>query len=1126
MKTTLRFFLVAAALLSLQIANLHAATRYVWSGSPSPGAPFDQWSNAAHDIQTAVNAADPGDTVLVTNGVYATGGTATPGYALPNRVVVTKPITLLSVNGPAETVIQGQGPVGNLAARCVYLTNGAALLGFTITGGATLTNGDTTYDRRGAGVFMDRGGTVSNCVVVSNTAYNMGGGVYANQGGNIFSTVVRSNQSVSAGGGGLYCLAETPPQSIVRDCVIAGNSAEYGGGLRFYASGLAANCTIEGNQSRNGGGGGVHLVYGGSVSNCSILGNTATTVGGGLYSLRDGGLVTDCEFRGNSAVYGGGAQFDFVNTIARCTIVSNTAQYGGGLRFWTNGLAVNCTLIGNRATYEGGGVHLAYGGSTVNGCHIWSNAVTAGHGGGVAGAAVGSFANSVLTGCDLVGNTASRDGGGVAFLTLSSAIAGTLWNCQVLGNRAGGDGGGARNAIARNSLFQDNQAHNGGGMDDGEAYNCVFKSNAANYYGGGAFSCVAASSLFVSNTAAQYGGGAAGDYGQSSVLTNCTVTGNSVSGLGGFRFGGVWRTTIFNCIVWGNSNGDTDSAGGALFSCAPELTASDYGCITNAPLFANPAAGDYALIQFSPCINTGTNFAWMTNTTDLSGNPRILDGRVDMGAYEYDPLQSTGAVSAVVSANYLQASPGGIIDFTATLAGRTTGCLWKWDDGGSVANVITASHAFSTLGKHVVVFTVWNLDTTNRVELTVEVVPGATRYVSLTGGHTPPFTNWFSAATNIQAAIDAALPGESVLVSSGVYSNGGAFAEGAENRVALNKTPLTVTSVDGPAQTVILAEGGRGAFVGNGALLAGFTITNGSALVGGGVWCDVGGTVSNCVVTGNQAMNGGGVYGGTLWRCTLRQNTAQANEEVGGGGFGGGAFEAVLYDCLIASNAAYGFWSKDSDSGFGGGTSGGRLSGCTVVGNQVGTGIPGDLTYGVGGGSYGSSLANCIVYGNTGAYTDVDGGTTSFTCMPVITVVGVGNITNAPLFEGSAGGDFRLAAGSPCINAGTNEDWMIGALDLAGQPRIVGGTVDMGAYEFQGGSPPTPFTLTARLNHGLVIEWPSQPGFNYQLQSATGLPTATWQNEGPPFAGTGGVLTTNLPLGPEPSKFFRVRAAN
>ncbi len=1121
MKTIPSLFLVAAAWISLLAANLHAATRYVWPYSPSPSAPFDQWANAAHDIQTAVNAAVPGETVLVTNGVYATGGAITPGYALSNRVVVTKPITLLSVNGPAETVIQGLGPVGNLASRCVYLTNGAALLGFTITGGATLTNGDTTYDRRGAGVFLDRGGAVSNCVIASNTAYNMGGGVYANQGGNIFSTVVRSNQSVSAGGGGLYCLAETPPQSIVRDCVIAGNSAEYGGGLRFYASGLAANCTIADNQARNGGGGGVHLVYGGSVSNCTILSNTATTVGGGLYSLRDGGLVTYCEIRGNSAVYGGGAQFDFANTIARCTIVSNTAQYGGGLRFWTNGLAVNCTFVGNQATYEGGGIHLACGGSTINGCQIWSNSVTAGHGGGVAGASVPRFANSLLTGCDLVGNTSGNDGGGAVFLSPMSAGTGTLRNCQVIGNRAGGDGGGTRNAIVRSSLFQDNQAHNGGGMDDGEAYSSTFKGNVANNYGGGSFSSVAVSSLFVSNTAAQYGGGAAGDYGETSVLTNCTVRGNSVSGLGQ-RYGGVWRTKIFNCIVWNNSSGDTDNSGGALFSCAPDLTAGYYGCITNAPLFANPAVGDYTLIQFSPCINTGTNFDWMTNTTDLKGNPRILGGRVDMGAYEYDPLQSTGAIAAVVSADYIQAGAGGTINFTAAVAGRMTGCLWQWDDGGSVSNVMTASHVFGTLGTHTVVFTVWNLDTTNHVEFTIEVVPPATRYASLAGAHTPPFTNWASAATNIQAAIDAAFPGDFVLVGRGVYRNGSAFAAGAENRVALNKTPLTVSSVEGPARTIILAEGGRGAFVGSGALLSGFTITNGFAPLGGGVWCDGSGTVSKCIVTGNQAMNGGGVYGGTLWRCTLSQNTAQASEEVGGGGYGGGAFEGALSNCLVVSNSAYGFWSKESDSGFGGGASGGRLASCTVVGNFAGAIEAG----GVGSGVYGSALTNCIVYDNTGTANNVEGGTASFTCMPTITFGGAGNITNAPLFVNAAVGDFRLAAGSPCINAGTNEDWMIGALDLAGQPRIVGGTVDMGAYEFQGGSPPAPFTLTARLDHGLVIQWPSQAGFSYQLQSATSLPAGTWQNEGSAFPGTGGVLTTNLPLGPEPVKFFRLQLTN
>ena len=47
-----------------------------------------------------------------------------------------------------------------------------------------------------------------------------------------------------------------------------------------------------------------------------------------------------------------------------------------------------------------------------------------------------------------------------------------------------------------------------------------------------------------------------------------------------------------------------------------------------------------------------------------------------------------------------------------------------------------------------------------------------TRYVSLSGGHVPPFTNWVDAATNIQAAIDVASDGDTVLVTNGVYDSG------------------------------------------------------------------------------------------------------------------------------------------------------------------------------------------------------------------------------------------------------------------------------------------------------------------------------------------------------------------
>ncbi len=65
----------------------------------------------------------------------------------------------------------------------------------------------------------------------------------------------------------------------------------------------------------------------------------------------------------------------------------------------------------------------------------------------------------------------------------------------------------------------------------------------------------------------------------------------------------------------------------------------------------------------------------------------------------------------------------------------------------------------------------------------------------------------------------------------------------------------------------------------------------------------------------------------------------------------------------------------------------------------------------------------------------------NLTCGPGI-IIGID-----PLFRDTANGDYRLQPCSPLINAGTNSVIAPGATDLNGNPRIQGGTVDIGAYE-------------------------------------------------------------------------------
>jgi hypothetical protein len=138
-----------------------AATRYVAPGGATI-APYDSWAKAASNIQIAVDAAVDGETVLVAEGVYDSGGRAPGGigYTTVNRVVIDKGILVLSSNGPANTIIVGKGPLGAGAVRCAYVSSNGVLSGFTLRDGAV--SGGAITDARGGGVLIDEQGCLSN----------------------------------------------------------------------------------------------------------------------------------------------------------------------------------------------------------------------------------------------------------------------------------------------------------------------------------------------------------------------------------------------------------------------------------------------------------------------------------------------------------------------------------------------------------------------------------------------------------------------------------------------------------------------------------------------------------------------------------------------------------------------------------------------------------------------------------------------------------------------------------------------------------------------------------------------------------------------------------------------------
>ena len=748
--------------------------------------------------------------------------------------------------------------------------------------------------------------------------------------------------------------------------------------------------------------------------------------------------VVNCDYKGRGFYFGNNED---ANSVLAGLTIKNAARegepppplQGAGILCSSSPTIINCTITNNHsACADGAGIYNS-GDPTLINCTFSNN-----------------HASPSLMNCMLV-----THGGGM-YNTGNP----TLINCTFRGNYAC-DAGGIHNTgspVLINCTISSNGARYAGGIRNSgnpTLINCIISNNTAWYYDGGGmyssgnpilFGCV-----FLSNNAGSESdpeGGGLYCLSGSPTIVNCTFSDNFAPGGGG---GGVYNNsgtpTLSNCIVWGNTGGQIVGSGVTVSFSDVQGGYTGTENINADPLFVG--GGYLQLSPGSPCIDAGNNFAVPPDTADIdedgdttepipldiAGYARFLDDPntadsgmgtppiVDMGAYEYQgPLP------------YLEVWPG-TFDFVSGGEDPDDQILYISNEGGGTLLWEVEEDCF------------W-LDAdpnsgectgeTDEVVLSVDAngLSRGTYNCQLTvssnaiNGPITVQVNLFvdtallvpSAYPTIQAAIDAADGGDTVIVAPGIYTGDG-------NRdIDFKDKAITVRSADPNdpnivAATVIDCNGsdieqhrGFSFYRGEGldSILAGFTITNGYADDwGSAISCrDYSSpTIRNCIITGNVNGYGGGIYciyyaSPTISNCTISGNSAMR----GGGIYCYDNGNATISNSIITGNSSLdsggGIYCKYSDI---------TINNCTLANNQSdsqGGGITSwDST---------ATVTNSIIWGNTAptgpeaavlsgsavtvSYSDftayVDGGSTLN--------YGLGNIYVDPCFVDPCNGDYHL----------------------------------------------------------------------------------------------------------------------
>jgi hypothetical protein len=644
----------------------------------------------------------------------------------------------------------------------------------------------------------------------------------------------------------------------------------------------------------------------------------------------------------------------------------------------------------------------------------------------------------------------------------------SLTNCTVSGNSSF-VGGGLSNYLGTLSLTNCTVSGNTGGglvnfLGSMELTNCTVSGNSGGFDGGGVlnFGTLSLTNCTVSGNSASYGAGA-GVYNYnypsfSATLGNTIVAGNTAPS-GGPDVAGPFTSQGHNLI------GATDGSSGWV---ASDLTGNSARLLNPllTPLdnFGGPTL-TMDLLPGSPALDAGSNALIPAGvTTDQRGLPRIVNGTVDIGAFESEgfilqPVAGSTPQTATIGTafahplavtvkpnNMVEPVDGGVVRFASPptpsgaaaffstpsaviSGGQASVTAYPNNADGSYVVIAsaggTASFSLTNVGPvfaHLAVNTTSdsptpgagllslreavgfaNADSTGHASITFDpTVFAHAQTINLSG---VPLEFYNTSETETITGPTASLT---------IHSGGPSRVFQVDGGVAASLSRLTITG-SGVDNSGTLA-------------LTNCTLSGNSASTGGGLFNAGTATLTNCTVSGNTAGNsGGGVNnGGTLalTNCTLSGNSAHAGGAVDNAGtatltnctlsgntafLGGGVANfgtLTLANCTVGSNSA----GRTGGGLYSTGTA--TLTNCTVSGNSA--------FVGGGAGSYGAlTLTNCTVRGNT---SYIGGGVLDLIRSSLtMTNCTVSGNTATSVFEGGGGVcnfSYNMATLTNCVLSG------------------------------------------------------------------------------------------------------------